>query len=224
MLRLIHFIQYLKTFRLIQLFTVYLRYLIGAGFFAAAIAMGKLSGDMYLMGSDLKPIQDLNPIQLFFRVMKESGLYWKFIGWSQIVGAVLLITQRFAKLGALIFFGIILNIFIITVALDFTGTPYVTGPMLLATIYLLFWDIESFQFLLLTPRKHRLVEPPALDIHDHPFWTVLGFIIVIVIAAILMVIRDQILPVLATGLVAMLGFFVFAIYYRETLKKPISRP
>ncbi|MBD0320613.1 MAG: DoxX family protein, partial [Gemmatimonadetes bacterium] len=44
------------------------------------------------------------------------------VGWAQLAGAILLLIPRTATLGALIFFPIILNIFVITVALHFTGT------------------------------------------------------------------------------------------------------
>ena len=48
-----------------------------------------------------------------FETLYQSGLYWKFIGISQLIAAFLLMTQRFSKLGALSFFPIILNIFFI---------------------------------------------------------------------------------------------------------------
>ncbi|MCI0750718.1 MAG: hypothetical protein L0Y35_02675 [Flammeovirgaceae bacterium] len=138
-----------KTF--LQVFTIYLCYLIGGAFIIAAFGMGKVSGQANLINSMDHPIQDLQPIQQFFRVMVDSGLYWKFIGWTQILAGILLMTQRFAKLGALIFFGLILNIFIITISYEFKGTPVVTGFMLLATSYLLVWDIRTF-LLLVTDR------------------------------------------------------------------------
>ena len=44
--------------------------------------------------------------------------------------------------GALVYFPIILNIFVITVSLGFRGTPVVTGLMLPGCLYLLFRDYE----------------------------------------------------------------------------------
>ncbi len=210
-------INSLKKYKLLQLFTVYLRYLIGAGFFAAAIAMGKLSDGVYVMGSNLKPIQELSPIQQFFRVMTDSGMYWKFIGWTQIIGASLLITQRYAKLGALIFFGLILNIFVITLAFEFAGTPLVTGLMLLATIYLLLWDIDSLQFIILKPDAKNLVHTPALPLHDHKYWSVLGALMILGMITVLLIIRDQILPVLAVVFIGFIGLIVFALRYKKYL-------
>lgn len=159
----------------LQIFTIYTRYLVGGAFFIAAIGMGKLDGSSNLMYSMDKPIQDLLPIQQFFRVMTDSGLYWQFIGWAQIVTGILLMTQRFAKLGALIFFGLILNIFIITISYDFRGTPIITGLMLLAATYLLLWDIRSF-LPLLTYKEIKAANP--LSIIENRFWAILGIIMV----------------------------------------------
>jgi uncharacterized membrane protein YphA (DoxX/SURF4 family) len=95
----------------LQIFTIYLRYLIGGAFVIAAIGMGKLSGEAMPIAEINKPIQDLQPIQQFFRIMAVSGLYWQFIGWSQIACGAMLMVQKWAKMGAVIFFVIMLNIF-----------------------------------------------------------------------------------------------------------------
>ena len=108
--------------------------------------------------------------------MADSGLYWNFIGWSQVIAGGLLMTQRFAKLGALIFFGIILNIFVITVSYGFQGTPVVTGLMLLATIYLLLWDLESLQYVLLRPKAQNLFNSSTLEIAGDSYWSYVGLI------------------------------------------------
>lgn len=61
-------------------------------------------------------------------------------------------TQRYAKLGALMFLPIIANIFVITVSYNFTGTYYITGLMLLANILLVLWDWDELKILInLTP-------------------------------------------------------------------------
>jgi hypothetical protein len=54
---------------------------------------------------------------------------------------------RTATLGALVYFPIILNFFIIMVSMHFTGTPFITGLMLLANIYLLCWDYDKLKCL-----------------------------------------------------------------------------
>lgn len=200
------FIDQLKQKSFLQIFTIYLRYLIGGAFIIAAFGMGKISGSSNLINSMDHPIQDLQPIQQFFRVMTESGLYWKFIGWTQIAAGVLLMSQRFSKLGALIFFGLILNIFIITVAYEFTGTPVVTGLMLLATTYLIVWDYRSFLFLV---QDSVELKPLQLNIIDRPYWMWLGLLMITSIF-ILALVRTHILVQLGVPFVeGLLGFILF---------------
>jgi hypothetical protein len=57
------------------------------------------------------------------------------------------VIPRTATLGALMFFPLIVNIFVITVSLHFQGTPIITGLMLLANIYLLCWDYDKLKHL-----------------------------------------------------------------------------
>lgn len=202
------FIDAWKQKEFLQIFTIYLRYLIGGAFIIAAIGMGKLNGSSNLLNSMSTPIQELEPIQQFFRVMSKSGLYWKFIGWTQIVAGVLLMSQRFAKLGALMFFGMILNIFVITISYEFKGTPIVTSLMLLATTYLLVWDVRSFLFLV---QEDVQVKHNSFTVLDKPYWVWLSFIMMgsIVLLAILKVnFIIQLLVPFGEGLIAFVLFFV----------------
>lgn len=172
-------IENVKTNTLLQIFTIYLRYLLGGAFVIAAIVMGKLSNVPMAMANNAQPIGELAPLQQFFRVIIESGLYWNFIGWMQIIVGVLMMTQRMAKLGALMFFGMILNIFIITVSYGFTGTPVVTGLMLLGAIYLLVWDVSSLQYMVLTPSAMNLPKRRAEKMIDSKYWMILGILMLI---------------------------------------------
>lgn len=172
-------IDKIRNIAILQFFTVYLRFLIGASFIFAAIGMGKLNNSNSSFGSESFPIDESTPgMILFFKVMFESGLYWKFIGWTQIIAGVLLMTQRFAKVGALIFFGLILNIFIITVSYNFKGTPIITGLLLLSIIFLLIWDAKSFLFLFL---KEGILENQNLKIENSNFWIWLGILMVVTV-------------------------------------------
>ena len=51
-----------------------------------------------------------------FETLYQSGLYWNFIGFGQLVAGLLLMTQRYAKLGAIINFPIVANVFVITLS------------------------------------------------------------------------------------------------------------
>lgn len=202
----------LKQQIFLQVFTVYLRYLIGAAFIIAAFGMGKMNGGSNLLRSMDSPIDQLQPIQQFFRVMADSGLYWQFIGWSQIIAGACLLTQRLARLGALIFFGLILNIFIITLSYQFSGTPVITGLMLLAILFLLIWDLPAFMPIIKNSCNYTQV---ALKLADHPFWMKLGWIMlasIIILAFVKQHVPFQLGVVFAEGLA---GFILYMGWIRK---------
>lgn len=119
------------------------RILIAIGFIPTGLV--KLLGERFtLMGIE-------SPIGFFFEGLYQAGGYWQFLGASQVVAGILLLVPRTATLGAVMFFPIILNIFVITVALDFRGTPFITGPMLLASVFLLCWDYDRLKPVLIPP-------------------------------------------------------------------------
>ena len=68
-----HLLHKLKQLFFLQVFTVYLRYLIGGTFVIAAFGMGKVRGTANLIQSMDKPIEQLAPIQQFFQ---GNGRQW----------------------------------------------------------------------------------------------------------------------------------------------------
>ena len=132
----------------LQVFIIYTRYLIGSAFVFASIV--KISGERFTAESGA-----LNPINSswhLFETLYQSGLYWKFLGIAQLVSGFLLMTQRFAKLGAIINLPIIANVFVITLSYYFAFTPIITGLMFLANLMLIAWDWNTLKVLLnLTP-------------------------------------------------------------------------
>lgn len=116
---------------------LFTRLLLAAGFIPTG--MVKLLGERFTL------ISPENPIGAFFEAMYQTGLYWRFLGLTQVAAGLLLLVPRLAHLGAAIFLGVILNIFVITVSLGFRGTPIVTGLMLLAVCYLCAWDFHRFR-------------------------------------------------------------------------------
>lgn len=144
-------------------FSLFTRILLAAGFIPTG--MVKLFGHRFTSLTT-------GPVAEFFEAMYQTGGYWQFLGGSQVLAGVLLLFPRFAHLGAALFLPIMANIFVITVAVGFTGTPYVTGLMLLAVIYLCAWDYHRFRGLLTTspwPASLEIAEP-RLDV-----WERVGF-------------------------------------------------
>ncbi|SHE69746.1 DoxX family membrane protein [Chryseobacterium sp. OV279] len=123
-----------------QWIIIHLRYLVGFAFFP--------SGLTKLLGNRFTVLSIDTPIGYFFEAMYQTGFYWNFLGLSQIVAGILLMTQRFALLGALLFLAILTNIWIITISLSFTGTWVITSLMMMAVIVLLIWDHHKLMPLL----------------------------------------------------------------------------
>ncbi len=158
-----------KQRKYLQIFTIYLRYLIGGAFVFASIikiAGGRFTGE----SGEHVPIDEA---WHFFETLYRSGLYWKFLGLSQLVAGCLLMTQKFSKLGALVFFPISINIFVITLSYDFNNTPLITGGLVLANIYLILWDWNTFKVLFgLNPGPER-----KESLENHPIWAFTGLLL-----------------------------------------------
>ena len=102
----------------------------------------------------------IGPVWLEDELSKYGlGLYARFIAISQIVAGLLLFTQRFATLGAILTFPIILNIFIVTVSLEWQGTPYVNFVLLSLNGLLLAYDYHKLKFIL-TDKVEGLTKLP----------------------------------------------------------------
>jgi len=100
--------------------------------------LGKFYGSSGLMG----------PGWLFER-LRPYGLepYGVFIAMSQLIVGYLLLVRRFATLGAVIVFPILLNILVIVITLHWQGTPYVVAVFLAMNGYLLAHDFHKLKFL-----------------------------------------------------------------------------
>ena len=151
---------------LMQLFVVYLRYLIGAAFVFASLI--KIKGHRFTTEDGLAA--PLHSAWHFFETMYQSGLYWQFIGVAQLLAGLLLMTQRYARLGALLFLPIIANIFVITLSFDFGLTPVITGLMLLANLLLVWWERPLLRVLL----NQTPVALPASQLGPDSTWELTG--------------------------------------------------
>lgn len=124
-----------------QKLTDFTRVILSVGFFAPG--MNKL------MNIPFTTIPLDNPIGAFFNALYQTGFFYQFLGAAQVLAAILVLFRRTATLGALMFFGITLNVFIITISIPFgSGTPIVTGLMFLASLYLVCWDFDKLKPLL----------------------------------------------------------------------------
>lgn len=132
-----NFLSRIRSQKLFKIFTWATRILLAIGFMP--------SGLTKLLGNRFTTIPVDNPIGFFFEAMYQTGFYWNFLGFMQLLTALLLLIPRTTLLGAILYLPIIINIFIIVTAMNFTGTPFVAGLMLLANLYLLFWDYDKLK-------------------------------------------------------------------------------
>ncbi|CAM1343698.1 hypothetical protein [Tenacibaculum amylolyticum] len=151
-----------------QLFIIYLRYLIGFAFVFASIV--KIQGLRFTTESGAE--NPINSAWHFFETMYQSGIYWKFLGLSQLFAGLLLMTQHYAKLGALLFLPIIANVFVITISYDFRGTPIITGLMLLANLLLIAWDWDTLKVLVNKKPQY----PAKQRLENDTIWVVIGLL------------------------------------------------
>ncbi len=152
-----------------QIMIIYTRYLIGGAFVFASLI--KIKGNRFT--KDSGELQPINSSWHFFETMYQSGLFWQFIGISQLVAGLLLITQKYSKLGAIINLPIILSVFIITLSYYFSYTPVITGLMLFANLILICWEWGEIKVLInLKPNIDN-----SIRLEKDNLWQIIGLIL-----------------------------------------------
>lgn len=166
--------QKLRQSKIAEAFIIGIRFLVGFAFIP--------SGLTKLLNRRFTVTSTDDPIGFFFEALYQATLYWNFLGFCQVFTAFLLFTQRFATLGAVLFCGIICNIFIITVSMNFKNTWIITMLMLFAGILLLVWDWHKIKILVgLYPSKYEIenYRSPSL------LWQIIGLVLFIFFTSIM---------------------------------------
>lgn len=137
-----------------------------------------LSGSRIFLGivfftagmSKLMPFPSLiGPVWLEERLEPHGlGLFARFIAFSQVLVGLLLLSRRFSTLGAVMLFPLLLCILMVTISLNWTGTPLVNAFLLLLNISLLAADYHKLKFIFTedpTPltKMSPLRTNPAMD-------------------------------------------------------------
>ena len=116
--------------RLIASHEVFICLFLGITFFGSGMA--KLYTDHAYFGW-------IGPVWLEERLAPHGlGLYARFVAFSQIVIGYLIFTYRFRVLGAVMAIPLIANILMVTVSLQWRGTPQVIAVLLLMDLYLIY--------------------------------------------------------------------------------------
>ncbi len=133
-------IQRLRGKRWANLLAVNVRILIGFAFIPAGLQ--KVLGQPFTDPGNTGLFHD------FLHAFHATGGFYRFVGIVQLTAAVLLMTQRFATLGALMTLPVLSAIVVFCWSTS-AGVPTmtVTALMLLATLALLLWDEKRLRVL-----------------------------------------------------------------------------
>ena len=121
-------------------FTLFNRIALAAGFLP--------SGFVKIVGERFTDLPVTHPMGHYLDALYRTGYYYTFIGILQVTAAILLLIPRTATLGAVIYFPIILNICILSLAVRFEGSLLSSPLMVLANLYLLCWDYDKLKFII----------------------------------------------------------------------------
>lgn len=150
----------------LRLFSAMVRGLLAAGFIQPGMTK--------VLGYRFTGLPTTHPVGYFFDAFFQAEEFYFFVGAAQVLAGVLLLFRRTTTLGVVLYFPIILNIFVINVAVGFSGTYWITGMMLLACTYLLCWDYDRWKLLLPGFGAPPAPPAPAADRHLGTGMTVLA--------------------------------------------------
>ena len=155
----------------LNLFVINLRYLIGFGFLP--------SGMIKVMDKPFTRIENEGIFFDFLDVFHATGEFYQMVGIMQVAAAILLITQRFASLGAFIFLPIIFCISVLTLGTIGSLTPLIAVLMFSGIIFLLLWDYPEWINILNPDNKLAQIPDEKFPTHSkiHVFTGILLLII-----------------------------------------------
>ncbi|HEX7828280.1 MAG TPA: DoxX family membrane protein [Thermoanaerobaculia bacterium] len=149
----------------------------------------------------------IGPVWLEERLAQYGlAFFARFVAWSQVGVGLLLLSQRFATLGAVMLVPMLINILVVTISLQWRGTPYVNAVLLAMNLVLLAADARKLRPLFtespasvpltplvgVSPRADALVvaglvcgaiAPMLYSVHRIATFTVVGLALSLFIAA-----------------------------------------
>lgn len=130
-----------------QMFTAFVRCVLALGFIPPSIPK--------ILHRPFTILPDSNPVGAYFHALYNTGFYYEFIGWSQLIAAVLLLIPRTSHIGAVMFLPIIANIAVLTCSVGFVGTWLITILMCSAATYLVAWEYDRLKPIVFATREAR---------------------------------------------------------------------
>jgi hypothetical protein len=152
----------------LRLFTVFTRCILAVGFIPPSIKK--------ILHQPFTILPDSNPVGHYFNALYQTGFYYEFIGWAQLIAAILLLFPRTAHIGAMLFLPIIANIAVLTTSVGFVGTWVVTIFMCLAATWLVAWEYDRLKPLVFRDRGER-ARPLKLQFLTVPLFFAAGGVV-----------------------------------------------
>lgn len=164
-------IERLRTKRWATLCAINLRILIGFAFLPAGLK--KVLDEPFTDPAKTGAFHD------FLDAFHATGWFYQYVGAMQLITATLLITQRFANVGALLAVPITATITAFCWSTQVYPTAVVITLMFLGSLGLALWDLPRWR-LAFAPddRAQELVVPPRTARVDLRLWQLCGLAIV----------------------------------------------
>lgn len=146
----------------LQYFSIFCRGALAAGFIP--------SGLVKIFDERFTDLSVNHPMGNYLEALYYTEYYYTFIGITQVTAAVLLLIPRTATLGALLYFPIILNITILSLAVRFVGSHISSPLMVLANLFLILWDYHKIKYILPfnEPSDHKVLRDKNERIKGFP--------------------------------------------------------
>lgn len=165
----------------LQYFSIFCRFALAAGFIP--------SGLVKIFDERFTSLSVNHPMGNYLEALYYTGYYYTSIGIMQVTAAILLLIPRTATLGALIYFPIILNITILSLAVRFEGSHISSPLMVLANLFLILWDYHKIKYILPfnEPPEHRVLRDKSERIKTFPTKFFIGSLATLVVLVFILV-------------------------------------
>jgi|GEM_PF-771977 len=127
----------------------------------------------FMLGGGLYKLSDNHlhglmgpPMDHAFLAKNGLEIFAQFVGLAQLIIGLLLLTGRFALLGAVMLVPMWLGIVVLTWSQHWTGTPYLTSGFLVLTLGLLLHDYQRLKFLIYPAARPDVLR--AQPLHTGP--------------------------------------------------------
>lgn len=156
--------------RWLHIVVIVLRMMIGFAFLPAGLK--KVVGEPFTDAANTGIFHE------FLHVFHDTGGFYHFVGCMQLLAAALLLTQRFASVGAVILTPILAAILVFCWSTNVIPTASVVTLMSLGVLFLLLWDVARWRLLFAPDGTATTTHIPG----PHPtvnmgLWTACGAVI-----------------------------------------------